>query len=650
MAMNDLNKQVDAFQAWKQDIAQAIEQYKSWLIDSQLYSDEIERRLLRGSDLLQDEQLTVALVGEYSRGKTELINALLCTGQAQRLLPSQAGRTTMCPTEIFYDQEAQSSYLKLLPIESRAQNQSITELKKQDRAWQSFAIDLSNEEQMVQTLKQIAETRVVSFEEAQRLGFDEASLERSNASDKVMIPAWRHAMLSIDNPVLKKGLCILDTPGLNALGSEPELTISMIPGAQAIIFMLSADAGVTASDMSIWRQYVDTERADHRAGRFAVLNKIDVLWDDIQGDTHIASSIEHIRHLTAKQLGIDVGDVLPLSAKQGLIAKVKKDHALLQKSAFPKLEKLISKRILSQREETIYRDLIRDVKKMVQGSQTVLNNRLTALYDRHDELAKNIHNPDSLKRLANQTQTEHEEYYRKLITLKSSKRLMESQGEILQQLVSEDRLNDIMKQTRREMQDCWSTVGMVHSMNQFFVKMDKELKNVETEAKIADKMVKAIYQRFKGDLHARYLKPKPFTIEDQRHALGSLKLKLVQFCRRPRMFMTEQSVLINHFFNTFAAEVRLIQIQIIKRAKQWPEDALLPLMQYAHEQKSTLEKQVVQLRNLASSSKDTKTQQAKLKEDIDRIHSSLQKAERIQQALEVAPPSNVINIQDIANR
>jgi len=120
----------------------------------------------------------------------------------------------------------------------------------------------------------------------------------------------------------------------------------MVPKAQAIIFILSADAGVTASDLSIWKRFVQTKDADHRAGRFAVLNKIDVLWDDLQGDTHVAASIEQVRQNTANHLNIDIDDVIPLSAKQGLVARVKQDDILLQKSALPKLERLISKRIL----------------------------------------------------------------------------------------------------------------------------------------------------------------------------------------------------------------------------------------------------------------------------------------------------------------
>ncbi len=650
MSINDLSQQVDAFHDWKCQLSNSVQNYKQWLVDAGLYSNELDARLQRGLGLLQDELLTIALVGEYSRGKTELINALVFSSFGQRMLPSQAGRTTMCPTEIFYDKTQTKSYLKLLPIESRAQNQTISELKNHEHEWRYFPIDPQNQDAMAETLRQLAETRIVSFAQARELGFDEHALERAKNSDKVLIPAWRHALLSLDSPMLRKGLCLLDTPGLNALGSEPELTISMIPSAQAIIFMLSADTGVTASDMAMWKQYINIHESEHRAGRFAVLNKIDVLWDDLQGEPHISASIEQIRHLTAKQLGMDVADVLPLSAKQGLIAKIRKDHALLQKSAFPKLERLISKRIIAQRESAIYKDFLKDLQTMLHGSQSVLNDRLANLYERHEGLEREVLSPETLQNLAKETHVEHDAYHRKLITLRSSRRLMESQGEVLQQLVSEDRLKDILKHTRREMQDCWSTVGLVHAMNQFFVKMDRELDNVESEAKIADKMVHAIYKRFKSDVHAKYLKPRKFTIVEQRKALAALKAKLVKFCRRPKMFMTEQSGLINHFFNTFAAEVRLIQLQIIKQARLWPEDALLPLIQYTHEQKTMLEERVDHLRTLASSSKDKKIQQAKLQEMIDRTRMQITEAEKIHQRLSTPPPSNVINIQDIAIR
>lgn len=38
----------------------------------------------------------------------------------------------------------------------------------------------------------------------------------------VEIPRWRHAIINFPHPLLQQGLVILDTPGLNAVGTEPE--------------------------------------------------------------------------------------------------------------------------------------------------------------------------------------------------------------------------------------------------------------------------------------------------------------------------------------------------------------------------------------------------------------------------------------------
>ncbi len=52
---------------------------------------------------LRDDRLVVAFFAEFSRGKSELINAIFFGDQGTRVLPSSTGRTTMCPTELMYD-------------------------------------------------------------------------------------------------------------------------------------------------------------------------------------------------------------------------------------------------------------------------------------------------------------------------------------------------------------------------------------------------------------------------------------------------------------------------------------------------------------------------------------------------------------------
>lgn len=637
--MSGLSKQVDAYHTWKSNLKNEIGLYQEWLNENQLDSDDIHQCLLRGLRLLQQDELTIAFVGEYSRGKTELINALIFSEFGQRMLPSQAGRTTMCPTEVFYDQERRDCYLRLLPIETRMQGKSICEFKDDPSAWHEIPIDTRDPDKMSFTLQQVASTRSANVAEAKALGFEESMLEHDpNNAGKVIIPVWRHALISLDNPLLEKGLRILDTPGLNALGSEPELSISMIPKAQAAIFILSADTGVTASDMAIWKDYIDTPDADHRAGRFAVLNKIDVLWDDLQGEMHTAASIERVRQTTADQLEISKEEVIPLSAKQGLIARVKGDDLLLKKSAIAKLEKLISQHILAQKEALLCDALVNDVVSMLDRSQSVLRNRLIKLHKRLENSTTDHTDSNVLQDLADKTHHDHDEYYKKLIALRSSRRLMQSQGQILYQLISPESFEALLAETKKEMQHSWNTLAMSQSMHSFFKRIEADMDNLSTEAQMAEKMVAAVYQRFSAEDPSLQFRHKHFSIKPQRKRIRELKLKLTQFRRNPKMFLMEQTILIKHFFDTFVAEVKHLHHEMIEETQRWPDEALLPLMQYTLEQKKMLEKQVADLKEKASTSKSMKEQQAVIKDLMDRTHAQLKKAESIQSHLSEPPP------------
>lgn len=248
-----LSHQVEIYHSWKKELIRQIGRYRLWLQDNRLYSDDISERIHEGLRLLVEDELTIAFVGEYSRGKTELINALFFSDFGQRMLPSQAGRTTMCPTELFFDRNHQENYLLLLPIETRVGELSLQQLRAQPERWLKHQLDPENPDQMRQILEEVARVKSVTPTSARMLGFDEQMLELDRANPgQVLIPAWRNAQISIRHPLFERGLRILDTPGLNALGSEPELTISLLPKAHAIIFVLSADTGVTASDLAIW--------------------------------------------------------------------------------------------------------------------------------------------------------------------------------------------------------------------------------------------------------------------------------------------------------------------------------------------------------------------------------------------------------------
>ncbi|MDO9090073.1 MAG: dynamin family protein, partial [Burkholderiaceae bacterium] len=246
--------------------------------------------------------------------------------------------------------------LRLLPIETRLQPQALAEWRHVPEQWTHVDLDVNNAGQLAQALEKVAEVRRVPKEQARALGFWHESMPEDNppvdAEGMVEVPRWRHALVNIAHPLLRQGLVILDTPGLNAIGAEPELTVSLIPQAHAVVFILAADAGVTKSDLTIWREHLITEGAGN-ASRLVVLNKIDMLWDALSSPQQVHDQIERQRQLSADILGLPVEQVIPVSAQKGLVATITKDDALLQASQLPQLEQALSQGVMGQRQKIL---------------------------------------------------------------------------------------------------------------------------------------------------------------------------------------------------------------------------------------------------------------------------------------------------------
>jgi hypothetical protein len=181
MQTSALQQRLNSYQQWKARVARAIEDLDAWLEAHRRATPRAREQLRSALAYLRQDRLTVALVAERSRGKTELINALFFSDLGGLLLPSAAGRSALCPTEFLWDSERNEAYLRLLPVETRAQDTSIAELKADSRQWVHYPLNVQVPEQMAGTLKEILETKTVSLAEATRLGLSCAALTAGDA-------------------------------------------------------------------------------------------------------------------------------------------------------------------------------------------------------------------------------------------------------------------------------------------------------------------------------------------------------------------------------------------------------------------------------------------------------------------------------------
>ena len=371
---------LDALGEWRGALTERVDVLARFLSEHDLAHGAAGEQIASLRERLGNEKLVVAFVAEFSRGKSELINAIFFADTGRRILPATPGRTTMCPVELGWTGDEPAS-LALLPIETRLEGLSLGELRTQPRAWRRLELQIDDPDQLARSLIEVTRTEWVTQAQARALGFwDDNDLDDNPPQDdegKVEVPAWRHALINYPHPLLRQGLVVLDTPGLNAIGAEPELTLSLLPSAHATVFILGADTGVTKSDLAIWRDHLGAQAPT----RFIVLNKIDSLVDPLATLEEVEAQIAQQQRETARTLGVDLQRVFPLSARQALAARVEGDEMGLNESRLPILEAALGAQLLPQRRQVL--------EHVVQeGAQQIENHVLRHIGDARRQLAE----------------------------------------------------------------------------------------------------------------------------------------------------------------------------------------------------------------------------------------------------------------------
>ena len=87
------NEQFDQHGTWRREFALRLKLLSEWMKENDLLDAAVEERLRRLENQVRSEKVMVAFVAEFSRGKSEMINAVFFAGYGRRIMPASAGRT-----------------------------------------------------------------------------------------------------------------------------------------------------------------------------------------------------------------------------------------------------------------------------------------------------------------------------------------------------------------------------------------------------------------------------------------------------------------------------------------------------------------------------------------------------------------------------
>ncbi|CAG2127052.1 dynamin family protein [Cupriavidus plantarum] len=640
--MTSLAHQFEQYGAWRTGVLQSLAEFQSWLQQYDLYDATADDRVQRIQNVLKSDRLKVAFIAEFSRGKSELINAIFFADYGRRILPSSAGRTTMCPTELRYD-EAEAPSIRLLPIETRLQEASTADFMEPGAAgsshWTTVPLDPSSPEGMLAAFQHVVETTRVTPSVAESLGLyhenDPDAAWSVDADGMVEISRWRHAVINFPHPLLRQGLVILDTPGLNAIGTEPELTLRLIPDAHVVVFVLAADAGVTKSDLELWRSHVG---AGHRRGCLAVLNKIDGLWDPLKSSPEIAMEISRQVRTTAQVLGIEERRVYPVSAQKGLVAKVTHDEPLLVRSNLAQFEHVLSDQLIPQRRDIVSDQVQRLVHDVSRGAQQLLQSRRRDIVEQLFELrGLRGKNHAMVKHMLLRVQGEKEEFEQSITKFQALRLVF---GRHSADIIKALQLRDVrrtMRDAREQMKERFFSRGLREDMEALFDQLTGLIREADQKIAGLHQLVDSMYRRFNAE-HGFTL-PAPIQFVTSRYAMDLQEtLQLVNnHFGAVNMLTRSRPQLVQNAFATMASRVLDNFRDLNRDIEIWLKSVMTPLEAQVREHQKQLRRRVDSIERIHEATDTLESRISQLEEVLNGLDERSGRIESFARAILETP-------------
>ncbi|BBB32686.1 conserved hypothetical protein [Thermotomaculum hydrothermale] len=263
-----------------------IEKSKSVIgnLKGDFFENELKKLTLL-EERFSEGRLNLAVLGQFKRGKSTLLNALLGVD----VLPSAVVPLTAIPT-----------FLK------SGKNLSAKIVFNSERKPEIFEVE------------NISQLRVFVGQFVTEENNPEN--EKNVLEVEIKIP---------DNPLLKNRVVLIDTPGIGSTYKHnTEATLNFLPQCDAALFVVSSDPPITEVELDFLK------KVKEKVPRlFFVLNKIDYLDEDERGEV-----LDFLKK-NLEKAGIDGNlKVFPVSAKQALKGKLKNDENLLISSNIQEIE------------------------------------------------------------------------------------------------------------------------------------------------------------------------------------------------------------------------------------------------------------------------------------------------------------------------
>lgn len=288
------------------------------------HSDGIYAEL---KDKIQNNVFNLVVLGQFKRGKTSLINALL----GAELLPTAVVPLTSIATILKY---GESLRIQVFFNDGRVQE-----------------IDLDSLPQYV--------------------------TEKGNPKNEKEV---QEVVISYPSAYLRDGVRLIDTPGVGSVYEHnTDVAYQYLPKSDAALFLLSVDQPVSKEELNFLKE---VREYSHRI--FFLQNKADYV-----GLEDLKESMAFVKNILSESLGDEI-KIFPVSAKWALQGKTSGSEELLKKSRLPEFENILNTFLMQEKGKVLLLSVTQNLLRLLSQASLKVELAMKSLATPLEELQKKI--------------------------------------------------------------------------------------------------------------------------------------------------------------------------------------------------------------------------------------------------------------------
>ena len=278
-------------------------------------------------DKVKNNVFNLVVLGQFKRGKTSLINALL----GAEILPTAVVPLTSIATILKYGEA--------LRIKVFLNDGSVKEIRPE-------------------TLPLYV-------------------TEKGNPKNEKDV---REVVVTYPSQYLKDGVQLIDTPGVGSVyHHNTDIAYQYIPKSDAALFLLSVDQPVSRAELDFL-----TDVKEYSDRIFFLQNKADYV-----GPKDLEESIDFSRNVLKESIDSDIR-IFPVSAKLALDGKLSGSDEILERSYLPAFEKLLHKFLIEEKGRVLIVSVSNTLLRVLSQAMLELELEIKSLATPVDELKKKI--------------------------------------------------------------------------------------------------------------------------------------------------------------------------------------------------------------------------------------------------------------------